>query len=168
MLEKTEFNPTLTQKTKNSMQSRQLVVFINLPGVINTKVGGFLDHAKQRALRLHASCSALHIIPNGKGFTVIDAKKTYANLYQGHPMGERVQLLDDQLVRSNQKIAQSFISTLHTVEGHYDHILILGEMERTLDHRTVQHTISKIDDLTQLTSVIHHLSSAYGASEVWR
>lgn len=144
---------------------RQLVIFINLPGIINTKVGIFMEHARQRAFRLGATCSALQVFGDG---SIKDMKSTSHMLYAGLPKYDASHVQDIRAVAANQKIAQEFIGFIEPVEDVYDHILIIGEMSQvTLNHR-IQRRVSGISALPELVNELSSLTNRYAAGRVWQ
>lgn len=154
-----------TKLSKKCKNSRQLVIFINFPGVSNKKTGIYLNHAIQRAKRLHSSCSALHLLWNGHIFETVDAV-SYNNLeiYSGKNTPHFSPSSNQTLCLSNKKNARSAIPLLEAVDGYYDHILVIGEMELFLENTSSQYKISGIGDLTQLTDFVRHICECHSAN----
>jgi hypothetical protein len=148
---------------------RQLIIFVNLPGVVNTKISLFLEHALQRAKRLGLECSALLLLPDeNEDLTHIDVIRTPPELYAGRPRGNEIQPRDHDIFRVNTKTAQNFINKIDRVDGYYDHILILGEMVRTDSSSCAQVHISSIGNIDKLAEYLFSLSESHAASTVWQ
>ena len=146
-----------------------MVIFVNLPGVIHTKVSLFIEYAKQRSLRVASECSALHVFFDAKeDFSVMDMKQTDFNLYTGHSNGPTLQVRDEQMFLANKKSAKKFIEFIHKVEGYYEHILIIGEMVRIEKSHGVEYHISQISKLERLASLIQTISTLHAASNVFQ
>lgn len=158
MLDKIEtpstYKTTDISEQIQSRKRRQLVIFINLPGVAKEKISTFLEHAKQRSMRLGLTCSALHISLNTNlDLITLDMKQKEAEIYT--------------LLPSSRGSLNKFINQIDVVEGYYDHILIMGEMHQTDKKLRTEHNISNIENLEKLSKLVLSLSETYSANESW-
>lgn len=161
--------PVKNTSLRKTTPHRQLVIFINLSNVINSKIGIFLDHAKNKAQRLELRCSALMITADANNdFTIHDVKDASPSMFQGHAKGDEIVHRDECIFKANMQTAEKFINFVERVHGYYEHILIIGEMVRSEINRTEQYNISGISDLEKLAQHVLSLSNRYAATEVWQ
>ena len=152
---------------------KQLVVFVNLPGVSCTKVQTFMAYTQKRAERLSCDASAIMICPreDSKGLEVLNVGDGFTpKLCIGAPLPPTADGRDSgfrtrQLTESNLEYAKGFFESLSKADGAYDHIVIIGEAPPTDDSMSSYLSVSGIKDIETLSKTLLEITTKYSSAK---